>query len=685
MAVDTCPTCSAALPADAPMGLCPVCLLEGPEEPAGGESGPASESAPASEGPLSGRFGDYELLAPIGRGGMGVVYRARHVRIRRVVALKMIAVGELASEHEVRRFRAEAEAAADLDHPHIVPLYEAGEHAGRPFFTMKLMEGGTLSERVAAFRGRARAAAELVATIARAVHHGHQRGVLHRDLKPDNILLDAAGAPHIADFGVAKRLESDSGIRTETGAVVGTPHYMAPEQAAGRAREITTAADVYSLGAILYELTTGVPPFSGGSAGEVLDRLRREPPVRPRAHDPSIPRDLEIICLRCLGKDPSLRYESAAELASDLDRFCVGEPILARPPGVLARARAAARRNPALTAGVTGTFALLVTAVITASTLAAEREEALIATTQESNAWGARLVAMVYLEKLERHGRAVAEEAGQPELVRLLETRDEPGLRALLDRVAGRQSAEFDNWLIQDERGIALARTPEAPVLHRDFSHRDYFRGARARTGARGVESVHVSRMFESAADGRHKLGITAPIWTGTPDRPRFLGVLAADWTTAPTMGLPGRRTALAGRADDGAPRYPILIHPAYHAGDASVDIAYPRLVELAPPVPSRPELSAFAEGSPDDRPPLTDDDYRDPLARSQGGASARWLAAFAPVGNTELVAIVQQPYDEVIAPDAKRTIRILILLGAALPLLVALGWIRTVRGRARA
>jgi WD40 repeat protein/serine/threonine protein kinase len=341
------------------------------------------------------RFGDYELLGELAHGGMGIVWRARQISLNRIVALKMILAGRFANESEVKRFRAEAEAAAQLDHPNIVPIYEVGEHEGQHFFAMKLMEGGSLAERLqpprsadassartpgAATRGRGvrapSAVARLVATVARAVHHAHQRGILHRDLKPGNILLDAAGEPHVTDFGLAKRLapspggegrgEGESAQLTLSGAILGTPAYMSPEAASGKARQLTTASDIYSLGAILYELLAGRPPFAGDSAVEVLRKVVEEEPVPPsRSADtssarsstgpladegsalhPSVDCDLEIICLKCLEKYPARRYSSAASLADDLERFLRHEPIRARPSTTRERFVKWARRNP---------------------------------------------------------------------------------------------------------------------------------------------------------------------------------------------------------------------------------------------------------------------------------------------------------------------------------------------------
>jgi WD40 repeat protein/tRNA A-37 threonylcarbamoyl transferase component Bud32 len=297
------------------------------------------------------RVGDYELLEQIGQGGMGVIYKARQLSLQRLVAVKMIRPDRLATAADVLRFRSEAEAAADLDHPNIAPIYEVGEHEGAHYFSMKLIGGGSLAEHLPRLRSDPQAGVDLMATVARAVHHAHQRGLLHRDLKPANILLDEQGRPYVTDFGLAKRLGSKLGEAslTQQGMIVGTPSYMAPEQA-DAAGGVSTAADVYSLGAILYELLTGRPPFRADTPLDTLVQLREREPASPRSLNRRVNRDLETVCLKCLNKQPHQRYPSATALADDLGRWLTGEPIQARPAGRCERAVKWARRRPALAA-----------------------------------------------------------------------------------------------------------------------------------------------------------------------------------------------------------------------------------------------------------------------------------------------------------------------------------------------
>lgn len=276
------------------------------------------------------RFGDYELLAEVGRGGMGVVYRARQISLNREVAVKMILRGQLASEVDRGRFRAEAEAAAGLHHPGIVPVYEVGDIDDQPFFSMKLLRGQTLSQRLAEGPLPPREAARILAAVAQAVHFAHRQGVLHRDLKPSNILIDQRGDPHVMDFGLAKQTLTDTNSLTHTGAILGTPSYMSPEQAAGGREPTGPGSDVFSLGTILYQMLTGRPPFQAASPVDTILMLRDQDVVPPRVVNPRADRVLEIIALRCLQKPVKLRYETARALAEDLEAYLKDEPIAAR-------------------------------------------------------------------------------------------------------------------------------------------------------------------------------------------------------------------------------------------------------------------------------------------------------------------------------------------------------------------
>jgi WD40 repeat protein len=315
----------------------------------------APRQAPAPPPALPG----YEILDELGRGGMGVVYKARQVGLNRLVALKMVLAGTHAAAPDLLRFRTEAEAIARLVHPHIVQIHEIGQHEGRPFFSLEFCPGGSLDKKLAGTPLPPREAARLVASLAQAMQVAHEAGVVHRDLKPANVLLAADGTPKITDFGLAKKLDDCSG-QTQTGQIMGTPSYMAPEQAAGTGQPIGPAADVYALGAIRYEMLAGRPPFKGASVLETLDQVQHQEPVPPCRLTPKVPRDLETICLKCLEKEPKKRYDSALALEQDLQRFLDGEPIRARPVTPLHRALKWVRRRPALAAA----YGLLALAVV---------------------------------------------------------------------------------------------------------------------------------------------------------------------------------------------------------------------------------------------------------------------------------------------------------------------------------
>src|SRR5438270_3703109 len=371
-----CRKCGAKIFADAPEGLCARCMLKialgtFPEAAVAGVVDPGSpdELSPPNANPppdnkkttsaaeFLGELGDYELLEEVGRGGQGVVFRARQKNLNRIVALKVISLGQWANKAHLKRFRLEAEAAARLEHPGIVPIHEVGEGDGSCYFSMKFIEGGQLDEVVKQSPMSVRRAAELIAKVARTVSYAHEHGILHRDIKPGNILLDAKGEPHLTDFGLARLVESESSV-TQTLDVLGTPSYMAPEQAVGNNAAVSSATDVYGLGAVLYQLLTGHPPFAGGTTYETIKLLLDTEPRSPRLLNPKIDRDLSTICLKCLEQDSQRRYPSALALAEDIERWLNHDPNLARHTGIFTRGKKWLRRNPKLIA--TGAAGLLI-------------------------------------------------------------------------------------------------------------------------------------------------------------------------------------------------------------------------------------------------------------------------------------------------------------------------------------
>jgi TolB-like protein/Flp pilus assembly protein TadD len=354
------------IPADAPEETCPGCLLEnglGLDRDgsvtvrdssaaavawANADAVPDARHSKRAERAAEtlGELRDYELLEVIGRGGQGVVFRARQKSLNRTVALKMISVGSWATEAHLKRFRREAEAVASLEHPGIVPVYEVGESDGSCYFSMRFVEGGQLDQVIKRNPLSIRQAAELISKVASTVHYAHEHGILHRDIKPGNILLDAKGEPLLTDFGLARLVEAESTV-TRTKEVMGTPSYMAPEQAVGNNAAVSSTTDVYGLGAVLYQLLTGHPPFAGGTTYETIKLVLDTEPRQPRLLNPKIDRDLSTICLKSLEKDPKRRYSSALALAEDLERWLKHEPIQARHTGVFARGKKWVRRNPA--------------------------------------------------------------------------------------------------------------------------------------------------------------------------------------------------------------------------------------------------------------------------------------------------------------------------------------------------
>ena len=352
--IRVCGKCGSKIFPDAPQGFCSVCLFK-----TGLGSLLDGEDETPNGSPSQCEFEDYELLKEIGRGGQGVVYRARQKSLNRTVALKVIGVGRWATEAHLKRFRLEAEAAASLNHPFIVPIHEIRERDGYCYFSMNLVEGGQLDEVVKRQAISIRRAAELIAKLARTVHYAHEHGILHRDIKPGNVLLDKAGDPHLTDFGLARLVETESTV-TRTSDCLGTPSYMAPEQARGHNEEVTRGTDIYGLGAVLYQLLTGSPPFVAPTSYETVRLLLETNAREPRSLNPKVDRDLSTICMKCLEKDPGRRYSSALALAEDLERWLRREPIQARRSGLVSRGSKWLRRNPPTAVSVLSLAGLVV-------------------------------------------------------------------------------------------------------------------------------------------------------------------------------------------------------------------------------------------------------------------------------------------------------------------------------------
>jgi hypothetical protein len=624
---DRCPQCNIKLIANAPAGLCPGCLL-----------------MDAVESPTPTHIGDYDILDLLGCGGMGAIYRAKQRSIGRVVALKVIRAGELATPEERRRFRAEIEAAANLDHPNIVPIYEVGEHAGCPYYTMRVYEGA-LDKQLHRYH-MPTAAAALVAMVARAVHYGHERGVLHRDLKPANILLDEHGRPHVSDFGTAKRI-GEPGM-TEPGMMVGTPTYMAPEQAHGGDSSVTTAVDVYSLGVVLYELITGKPPFNGDLVS-VMRALREADPVPPHKIAPAVPRDLETICLKCMEKQPGARYRTAEELADDLERFVRGDPIAARPASLTGRAWRFTRRHWLAVGVGVGMLLLLAVLAATAVSVARSQELELQRNALRTNAYAAHAnagaVAFLLREQIDELKRIAAD----------------PAVARLLQNVGGdtleqwRSHTRFENIALYDRSGTmkSQAYSPSNNV-GKDYSFRDYFIGA-SRLGKAGLREGHISRAFKSEADKRYKFAISTPIY----DQNGWAGVLMATIGTDFAFGQKrhdhagdaGRMevvVALRDRSRDsteGAGEHVVIWHDGLAHG-AEVPMDSPRLRELRKTSADHKQLT-WRDREPE---PITDDAHRDPVPGFEGC----WLAGFSTVEGTDFVVIVQTRCDAAVEPTAR-------------------------------
>lgn len=641
------------------------------------------------------RFGDYELVEEIGRGAQAVVFRARHAGIRRTVALKLMVGGDLATEPEVRRFRFGAEAAANLDHPNIVPVFHVGECDGRPFFTMRLLEGGNLKDSLPSFRHSPAAAALLMAKVARAVQHAHDRGVLHRDLKPANIVLDEKGEPYVVDFGLALSLEDRASTSTSADGR-GTLDYMAPEQAIGRSRDLTVAADVYALGAILYELLTGRVPFEGATVAEVFEKMAKAEPVRPpSAVDPAIDQGLSLVCAKCLEREPERRYRSAEALAIDLERWRNLEPLSVAPAGLVERALHWCRRQPVMATVFAGTFVVLSVASVVGWSVAQGQQAALRREVLEVNKYAAHAIASRVLLELRDLSERLIGCASDPRVAaRIADSAKGSATEAtdVLLRECGAES-QFDSVTLFDVRGIAIARAPVPPYdyVGKDFSFRDYFIGAK-RLGEAGDRGTYAGKALWSEADGQLKLSLSAPV---LDSQNRWVGVVNATIGSDSSLGSlrmrdSGRQLAvLAGPRDRERNEplaqqtsYMVLVHDKLAHGRA-VPIEGPRLDELSTMKPAGNDAHGQFHAYGPER-TLSDDRHVDPVQGFEG----RWLAGFAPVGDTGYVVIVQTGYDTAMRVPERAFFRVVgwcaAVLAAGAAIVFSIARVLAVRRRAR-
>jgi serine/threonine-protein kinase len=584
-----------------------------------------AETTQDDESPDQPCFSKFETIELLGQGGMGTVWKARQKDLPRTVALKVLNAGKLARASELKRFKIEASAAAKLQHPSLVPIYEVGEEQGCCYFTMEYVEGQTLAQMLRGTPLEPRRAAELLLAMAEAIHYAHSRGVLHRDLKPGNVIVDAAGRPRIMDFGLAKELYLESSV-TESNAVVGTPSYMSPEQAEGKTAEIAPKSDVYSLGAVLYEMITGRPPFRAHNLSETLRQVIADAPALPRSVNPKVPRDLETICLKCLQKEPGRRYYSAQDLADELGRFLRREPIRARPIGMPARAWRILRRNPVV-AGSMGGIATLLLLMAVAAVFA---RQSLVS----ANGLLAQTTAEMLQLQLERFATLLQDVARSPALIDATQRGDKPAVKALLSsthqKVKSSQelkwlgSEPFENWNVCNLRGELIARTGiNSDEQRSGFSDRDYFKGALEESNsAKGrPRHVHFSKIHFSRFDPYHKFGISAAIVAEEEGRRKPVGVLAAMFTPRSSASLNDihRKIALIGPSDPSdlatAPAnstfaYYFVLHPAFAPRTPAVG------VNRLPFNPAR-RVHNF---------------YRDPVGSRFPSYKGIWLAGSAPI-----------------------------------------------------
>jgi hypothetical protein len=603
------------------------------------------------------RSGDSEFsgIEYIGQGGMGVVYKAYQKNFDRWIALKFISPSHLSSSTDLERFRAEAQNMARLRHPNIVTVHETGEYGERPYFIMELIDGKSLNERAKDFIDHPRDAAALMETVALAVHHAHQRRVLHNDLKPANILLDEEGQPHVTDFGLARRFGADVSP-SATSAIEGTASFMSPEQAEGK--EITTASDVYGLGAIFYTLLTGTPPFRGETVQETLQLVRNEIPKSLRPLNPKVDSTLEAICLKSLNKDKSQRYVSASALAHDLARYLKGDETVARPRTRREHVVAWCRRNKVEAGLVTAVIAIWIFAVVMALSVAHARKADLLEATLNGASFAAKDLATTALLQLRYLGRNVDIATADGRLAAMLAKDDRKGLQKIVFDICEGQPIPFKTCYIINRYGTMVAHAPRADqLIGSDFSWRNHFQGAKA-LGMEGVGgSVYISRVYRGRSDNFYKFAISAPILDAQKN---FLGVIATSVITDASMGLvflhgDSRKVALIAPTDTDSPevkpgsKYVVLYHPGYRKGIDPVEFPYLNKLGMKPDVVNNPQFQlsdSKLQISPDDN-------YLDPVASVASEYAGRWIAGFAPVGNTGFVVVVQQRFEDAVSLEA--------------------------------
>jgi eukaryotic-like serine/threonine-protein kinase len=588
---------------------------------------------------------DFSAIEYIGQGGMGVVYKAYDRNFGRWVALKFSSPSRLIGAAGVERFRSEAQSMARLRHPNIVTVHETGEYQGHLYFVMDLIEGAPLDERDLVERPRE--AAALLATVAMAVHHAHQRRILHNDPKPANILLDGEGRPHITDFGLARQFGEDA-APSGLGVIAGTASYMSPEQAEGR--ELTTTSDVYGLGAILYALLTGRAPFRGGTAAESLALVRSATPTPPRALNSRVDAELEAICLKCLRKPRAARYVSASALAHDLERYLGGIETVARPWTRRERVVAWCRRNTAEAAFLTGVVAVWVFSLVMALSVAQAQRAHLRQAAVDGVTFAAQDLAQTALLQLRHLGRNIEIATADGTLAESLRWDDRPRLERVVTDLCSDRTIPFATCYVLNRDGVMVAHAPRADhMIGGDLSWRDHFRGARAKAVAPAEGVIHVSRVYRGRSD---KFAVSAPIMDR---RGSFLGTIATSVTTGASMGPvflhdDKRKVAMVAPADINHPdepranRHLILYHPSYRKGIDPVE--FPSTLPV-------PVIATAGQGAPLTDPTLAvvhDDAYRDPVAAVTPEYRGRWIAGFAPVGSTGFLVVVQQRFEEAVS-----------------------------------